>query len=126
MTVAALEDRAAAGSASIETRASWVVAFTALGIYTVSFGAPVKTVVGLKPIAAEFGGARSVPALAYSLAWFGSAAGGLAMGWLAERLGVRWTVIGGAVMIALGLAIAASGGEIALYVGSGRLRWLIS
>jgi MFS family permease len=119
VTVSALKDRAASAGASIETRASWVVALTALGVYTVSFGAPVIAVVGLKPIAAELGGARSVPALAYSLAWFGSAAGGIAMGWLAERVGIRWTVIGGAVMIGLGLAIAAIGGEIALYVGYG-------
>src|SRR5438270_13692170 len=62
------------------------------------------TVVALKPIAAELGGARSVPALAYSLAWFGSALGGVAMGWLAERIGVRWTVMLGALMIGAGLA----------------------
>ena len=75
--------------ASIETRASWVVAWTALAIYSVSFGAPAITVVALKPIAADLGGARSVPALAYSLAWFGAAVGGIAMGWIAERFGVR-------------------------------------
>jgi MFS family permease len=105
--------------ASIENRASWVVALTALGIYTVSFGAPIITVVGLKPIAAEMGGVRSVPALAYSLAWLGSAAGGIAMGRLAERVGVRWTVMGGAVMIGLGLVVSTLGGKAALFLGHG-------
>ena len=38
-----------------------------------AFGAAWITAVGLKQIAAEFGGARSVPALASSLAWLGSA-----------------------------------------------------
>ena len=71
---------------SIETRASWVVAWTALAIYTVSFGAPVITVVALKPIAAELGDARSVPALACSLAWFGAAVGGIPMGWIGRAL----------------------------------------
>src|SRR5947207_10035641 len=96
---------AAPRMASIESRASWIVALTALGIYTVSFGAPGITVVALKPIAAELGGARSIPALAFSLAWLGSAMGGIAMGWVAERTGVRWVVMFGSLMIGLGLLI---------------------
>src|SRR5712691_10051617 len=119
MTLSAVTERAAPPPASVETRASWVIALTALGIYTVSYGAPIITVVALKPIAAELGGARSVPALAYSLAWLGSASGGVAMGWVAERVGVRWTVMFGAVMIALGLAISTTGGHAALYLGHG-------
>src|SRR5579872_5044989 len=110
-----------AAARSVESRASWVVALTALGVYSVSFGAPYITIVALKPIAAELGGARSVPALAYSLAWFGSAAGGIAMGWLAERVGVRWTVTLGAVMIALGLVVSTLGGRMPLYLGHGLL-----
>jgi hypothetical protein len=68
MTVSTVAGRPAHPSATIETRASWIVALTALGIYSVSFGAPIISVVALKPIAADFGGARSVSALAYSLA----------------------------------------------------------
>jgi hypothetical protein len=56
------------GRLTIETRASWAVCLTALGIAAVSFAAPAITVVGLKSIAANLGGERSVPALAYSLA----------------------------------------------------------
>jgi MFS family permease len=119
MTISAIDDRAEAHPASVETGASWVVALTALGIYTLSYGAPTITVVALKPIAAELGGARSVPALAFSLAWLGAAAGGIAMGWLAERVGVRWTVMLGAVMIGLGLVISTLGGQTALFVGHG-------
>ena len=52
------------GRLTIETRASWAVCLTALGIAAVSFAAPAITVVGLKSIAAELGGERSVPALA--------------------------------------------------------------
>jgi len=100
------------------------VAVTALGVYSVSFGAPTITVVALKPIAADLGGARSVPALAYALAWFGSALGGIAMGWLAERIGVRWTVMFGALMIGAGLVVSTIGGPIALWVGHGVLMGL--
>src|SRR5437773_8484856 len=119
MTVSAVADRPAVPLESIESRASWIIVLTALAVYTVSYGAPVITVVALKPIAAELGGARSVPALAYSLAWFGAASGGIAMGWVAERIGVRWVVMFGAVMIGLGLAISTTGGETALYIGHG-------
>src|SRR4051812_39412375 len=104
---------------SIETRASWVIAWTALAIYTVSFGAPVITVVALKPIAAELDDARSVPALACSLAWFGAAVGGIPMGRMAERFGIRRVVMFGAVMVAAGLVISTSGGAAALYIGHG-------
>jgi MFS family permease len=109
----------AARTGTIETRRSWLVAWLALGILCVSLGAPLITVVALKPIAAEFGNIRSVPALSYSLAWFGSAAGGIAMGLVAERVGVRWTVIFGAVMIAAGLILSSFGGRIELYLGHG-------
>src|SRR5438105_6369927 len=112
--------RTVATAPSIESRASWIVALTALGIYTVSFGAPTITVVALKPIAAELGSARSVPALAFALAWFGSAAGGIMMGWLAERIGIRPVVIGGALMIAVGLVLSRLGrSSAAFYVGHG-------
>jgi MFS family permease len=75
---------------------------TALSIAAVSFAAPAVTVVGLKSIAADLGGERSVPALAYSLAWLGSSFGGIPMGRAAERFGIRFTVIFGSAMIAVG------------------------
>ena len=96
--------------ASVETRASWLVASVALVILSFSYGAPLVTAVALKPIAAELGSSRSLPALAGSLAWLGSGVGGILMGWLAERIGVRWTVMLGAVMMGAGLALSAAGG----------------
>ena len=92
--------------ATIETRDSWIVCLTALGITAVSFAAPTVTVVGLKSIAADLGGERSMPALAYSLAWLGASFGGIPMGRAAERLGVRFTVMFGATMIAVGCVVA--------------------
>jgi len=124
MTVTTVAGASAGRPPTIETRASWAVAVTALGVYSVSFGAPTITVVALKPIAADLGGARSVPALAYALAWFGSALGGIAMGWLADRFGVRWTVMFGALMIGAGLVVSTIGGPIALWVGHGVLMGL--
>lgn len=104
---------------TIETRHSWLVAWCALGVLSISFGGPLITVVALKEIAAEFGDVRSIPALSYSLAWLGSAVGGLMMAQIAERVGVRWTVIGGAVMIACGLVLASVGGRFSFLVAHG-------
>lgn len=91
----------------------------ALAIMAFSFGAPWITVVALKTIAAEADGARSVPALASALAWFGSGLGGIAMGQVAERIGIRWTVMFGALMIGVGLAISTLGPGWPLYIGHG-------
>src|SRR5436309_15439497 len=104
---------------SIETKSSWIVATVVLVILTVSFGAPWITIVALKAIAAEAGGLRSVPALASSLAWIGFGAGGIVMGCMAERVGLRWTVIFGAVMIWVGLALSTGGETWQLYLGQG-------
>jgi MFS family permease len=104
---------------SIETRTSWVVAFAALGIMSIAYGAPFVAVVALKQIAGELGSARSVPALAYSLAWLGAAFGGIAMGRIADKIGVKWTVAFGALMIAAGLAVSTGGSTWRLWVGHG-------
>jgi MFS family permease len=119
---------------SIETRASWIVASFSLLALGVSFGAAWIGVVALKSIAAETGGARSVPALATALAWFGSGIGGIAMGYIADRVGVRWTVTFGTVMMGLGLAISSYGSTWlgawldttwALYIGHGLFMGLL-
>jgi MFS family permease len=102
---------------SVESRASWVAALLAIGILSISYGAPLIVVVGLKPIAAALGGDRSVVALAAALVWVGTGSGGMLMGWVADRVGVRRTVIFGAVMTAFGLAVSATGKVWALYLG---------
>ena len=104
---------------SIETRQSWVVASVALLAMGFSFGAPWIAVVALKAIAAELGGARSTPALAGALSWAGVGFGGIMMGRIADRIGVRWTVMFGALMICVGLAISSFGAPWQLYVGHG-------
>ncbi len=112
-------------SDSIETRQSWVVAWIALAILSLSYGAPLVAVVALKPIAAELDTARSAPAIAGSLAYLGSGLGGILMGWLSERIGVRAVVMSGSIMVCLGLYVASSGGLTSLYLGYGLLVGLV-
>ena len=112
-------------SSSIETRDSWVVASVALFIMMMAFGAAWITAVALKDIAGEVGGTRSIPALASSLAWLGSGVGGIIMSRIADRVGTRWTVICGALMIGLGLAISTLGPPWPLWIGHGLFIGLI-
>ncbi len=111
--------------ASIESKSSWVVASVALVIMLMAFGAAWITAVALKDIAAEVGGIRSIPALAGALAWLGSGLGGIMMGRIADKIGTRWTVIFGALMIGVGLAISTLGPPLPLWIGHGLFIGLI-
>ena len=110
---------------SIESKKSWAVAMAALFTMLMAFGAAWITAVALKDIAAEVNGIRSIPALASALAWLGSGVGGILMGRLADKVGTRWTVICGALMIGLGLVISTLGPPWPLWVGHGLFIGLI-
>jgi MFS family permease len=110
-------DTGDAAPASVECRGSWVAACATLVLLSISYGSPLLIVVGLKPITDDFGTSREAVALAASLTWIGTGLGGILMGWVADRIGVRRTVIFGAVNIGLGLAVSTVGGVWGLYVG---------
>lgn len=110
---------------SPEGPGSWRAAWITLTLLSISFGSPLLIVVGLKPIAATLGAERSVVALAGSLVWVGTGAGGILMGWLADRIGVRATVAIGVCMVAGGLAVSSLGSLWALYVGHGLMIGLL-
>jgi MFS family permease len=101
---------------SIESRQSWIAAGVALALLSVSYGSPLLVVVGLKPIEQDLGTSRQLVALAGALTWVGTGLGGILMGWVAERLGIRRTVSFGAVMIAIGLTVSATGSIWAILV----------
>ena len=109
--------RDAAGS--IESRQSWHVALLTLAILTLSFGSPLLAVVGLRDMQAALHTDRSVVALASALVWIGNGVGGIPMGWLADRIGIRKTVALGTVSMAGGMALSSLGSVWALYVGHG-------
>jgi len=110
---------------TIETRTSWVVAFAVLGLLSFAYGAPLIVVVALKPIAATLDVPRAIPSLAAALVWFGTGSGGIAMGLFADRIGVRWTVLGGTLMMGAGLLLSALGSARSLLVGHGLLMGLL-
>ena len=104
---------------TIESSKSWVVAFASMAIMAVSYGSPLLSVIAMQPIAAAFDNHRSIPALASSLVWLGSGAGGILMGPVAQRVGVRWIVLFGGFMIGTGFVLSTQGGEWSLLIGHG-------
>src|SRR5260370_7904451 len=110
---------------SMESRASWRAAWVTLAILSISLGAPLLIVVGMKPMQEAIGSERSVLALAGALVWVGTGAGGVLMGWLADRIGVRATVAIAASMMAAGLALSSLGPIWTLYVGQGLMVGLL-
>ncbi len=75
----------------------------------------------MKPIQAALGTDRSMLSLASALVWIGIGSGGILMGWLADRIGLRKTVMMGATAMAAGLALSSEGSLWALFVGHGVL-----
>ena len=110
---------------SIESRASWTAAIAALALFAVTNGSPLIMVVGLKAVAEDLYVPRSVPALASSLAWLGTGLGGIPMGWLAERIGMRRVGAFGACCVAAGMVVSTYGGIVGIYVGHGLLIGLL-
>jgi MFS family permease len=110
---------------TIDGRGAWVAASAALMVLSVSYGSPLLIVVGLKPITEGLGTIREMTSLAAAFTWVGTGLGGILMGWLADRIGIRRIVIFGSVMIAAGLAVSAIGTIWALYIGHGLLLGLL-
>jgi MFS family permease len=110
---------------AVEGHGAWLAASAALAVLSISYGSPLLIVVGLKPITAGLGTVREVTALAAALTWVGTGAGGILMGWFADRIGVRRIVFFGATMIAAGLAVSSIGTIWALFIGHGLLLGLL-
>jgi MFS family permease len=108
-------------ASSIESPRSWRVAFLTLAILAVSFGSPLLAIVGLRDMQAAMHTDRAVVSLASALVWIGNGVGGVPMGWLADRIGIRKTVALGTLSMAAGMALSSLGTVWALYVGHGLL-----
>ena len=111
-------------SGELDGRAAWTVAAAAVAILTIAYGAPLIAVLAMKPIATELQTQRSGAAAVGAFVYVGASIGGILAGWLAGRLGVRRIVMFGAVMMAAGLILSASGGLLELYAGHGVLMGL--
>ena len=71
----------------------WVVVTGAALCMGLGNGALLTISVYLKPLVAEFGWDRGAISLAYMLGCSGIGVGGIAMGWLSDRLPTRWLIL---------------------------------
>src|ERR671912_462054 len=101
----------------VDSPYAWRLAIVSMLCIALGGGGIYLPVIGLKEIAADFGNQRAVPSFAYMIGFFGMGVGGVFMGWLADRTSPRVPLLIGGVSIALGGWVAASGSELALYVG---------
>ncbi len=108
---------AAPSRPGIDSPYAWRLAFVSAFCIALGGGAIYLPVVALKEIAAEFGGRRAVPSMAYMLGFFCMGMGGVFMGWLADRTSPRVPLFIAGVSIFGGVFLATSGGAWMLYIG---------
>jgi MFS family permease len=95
-------------------------------IVAIGGGSLYLPMAAMTDMAAEFGGRRQVPSGAYTFAYIGAGAGGIVMGWLADRVGPRVPAMIAGAMIGVGSWTVALGeGIVALYLGYGVLMGML-
>lgn len=95
----------AAATAVDSPQAWWRLAIVLL-LMTIGSGAMYVIAVVLPAVQAEFGAARADASLPYTLMMVGFGLGGIALGRLADRVGVMWVVLIGAAGLGSGFVLA--------------------
>ena len=85
---------------------SWARLSASLVLGTIGTVGMWSYVVTLPAVQAEFAIARADATLPYTFAMVGFASGSILMGWLSDRFGVLAPVIGGAILLGIGYAVA--------------------
>jgi len=86
----------------VDSPYAWAIAFSALILTAAGSGALFLVGIAIVPRASEFGIDIASASLPYGLAMLGMGIGGIAMGWLADRVGPFWPAALGSLSIALG------------------------
>ncbi len=103
-------------AARIDSNYRFAVLAASILLLLVGSGSTFIIVVALKPIAQEFSWPRAVPSLAFSMQFIGSGFGGIAMGYVMDRMGMGKPALVGSVMIGCSaLAVSAISNEWQLY-----------
>jgi MFS family permease len=100
-------ERAEEIASGIETAYAWRRLFLSLLLSTIGGVGLWSAVVVLPAIQTEFGIARASASLPYTMTMVGFAFGGIATGRLADRFGIMFPVIGGAIALSIGYLVAA-------------------
>jgi len=89
-----------------ETPYAWIRLGIALALMTIGGSGMYSMSVALPPLQAELGIARAQASLPYTLTMIGFGIGGILMGKLSDRFGVRAPVFIGSICLALGFVAA--------------------
>jgi MFS family permease len=100
----------------IETAYAWRRLFLSLVLSTIGGVGLWSAVVVLPAIQTEFGIARASASLPYTMTMVGFALGSIATGRIADRFGIIFPVIGGAIALSLGYLAAAQSGSLWQFV----------
>ncbi len=103
---------ATSSAALVDSRQAWWRLGVVLLLMTIGSGAMYVIAVVLPAVQAEFGVARADASLPYTLMMVGFGLGGVAMGKLADRIGVMWVVMIGAVGLGSGFVLAGMAGSL--------------
>jgi MFS family permease len=89
-----------------ESAYAWTRLFAALVLAGIGGVGMWSVIVALPAVQAEFGVARSAASLPYTMTMICFGFGGILMGRLSDRVGILFPVVGGAITLAIGYAVA--------------------
>jgi MFS family permease len=98
-----------------ESAYAWARLFTALVLSTIGGVGMWSVIVALPAIEAEFGVGRSAASLPYTLTMICFGLGGIVMGRLSDRFGIMVPVVGGAIGLGAGYAVASQATSLAQF-----------
>ena len=99
----------------IDSRAAWLRLVAALALSTIGGVGMWSVVVALPAIQAEFGVTRAAASFPYTLTMLGFGVGGIMMGRLSDRFGVRIPLIGATCALAIGYIAASMSSSLLMY-----------
>jgi MFS family permease len=102
-------------SAEIESPYAWLRLVAALALGTIGSIGMWSFVVALPAVQAAFGVARADATLPFTLTMMGFGLGGVVMGRIADRYGIVWPVVIGALALGAGYALSGMAASITLF-----------
>ena len=99
----------------IDSRTAWLRLAAALALSTLGGVGMWSVVVALPAIQAEFGVTRAAASFPYTLTMLGFGVGGIMMGRLSDRYGVRLPMIGATCALAIGYVAASLSSSVLMY-----------
>ena len=99
----------------VDSRAAWLRLAAALALSTIGGVGMWSVVVALPAIQADFGVTRAAASFPYTLMMLGFGVGGILMGRLSDRYGVRLPLVGATCILALGYVAASMASSLLMF-----------